>query len=279
MASVNMRLASASLLQTGISRKQQPLCSHLPQARANWYSLAGIADDRARDCLGARVVRILLVNIQLVGRSGTEVVCCETARGLRRRGHDVAIYIRHDGPPAEELRAEGFHVTNDLSSITQAPDVIQANQTFPLVEAIGRFPATPAISICHDATVWFNEPLDLPTIRRHVAVDFACRDRIASAMPNLEGQIENSAKRRRLGFLPAARALAAAAGPRTRSRKGAKLSRIRFATPARNVVSSSRSSDRGSGTRSMTCHHISAATISCLRARARRWRQWRRDAR
>ena len=135
-------------------------------------------------------MRILLVNTQLVSRSGTEVVCCETARGLRRRGHDVAIYIRHGGPPAEELRAEGFHVTNDLSSITQAPDVIQANQTFPLVEAIGRFPATPAISICHDATVWFNEPLDLPTIRRHVAVDFACRDRIASAMPNLEGQIE-----------------------------------------------------------------------------------------
>jgi len=162
----------------------------LPHAHANWYSLAGIADDRTRGCLGARVVRILLVNIQLVGRSGTEVVCCETARGLRRRGHDVAIYIRHDGPPAEELRAEGFHVTNDLSSITQAPDVIQANQTFPLVEAIGRFPATPAISICHDATVWFNEPLDLPTIRRHVAVDFACRDRIASAMPNLDGQIE-----------------------------------------------------------------------------------------
>jgi len=134
-------------------------------------------------------VRVLLVNIELVRRSGTEVVCCETARGLRRRGHDVAIYIQHEGPPAKELRAEGFHVTTDLSSITQAPDVIQANQTFPLVEAIGRFPMTPAMSICHDATVWFNEPLDLPAIRRHVAVDFACRDRIASAIPNLEGQI------------------------------------------------------------------------------------------
>ena len=79
--------------------------------------------------------RVLPVNIAMVGRTGTEVVCCETARGLRRRGHDVAIYTQHDGATAEELRAEGLQVTSDLSSIDQIPDVIQANQTFPLIEA------------------------------------------------------------------------------------------------------------------------------------------------
>jgi glycosyl transferase family 4 len=133
--------------------------------------------------------RVLLVTIILIGRTGTEVVCCETARGLRRRGHEVAIYAQQDGPTADGLRAEGFHVTTDLATLTSTPDVIQANQTYPLLEAIGRFPAVPAISVCHDATVWFSEPIDLPSIRRHVAVDFASRDRIANRFPHLGERI------------------------------------------------------------------------------------------
>lgn len=134
--------------------------------------------------------RILLVNIILTGRTGTEVVCCETARRLRKRGHDVVIYTQQDGPTADQLRAEGFQVTTDLASVIDVPDVIQANQTFPLLEAVGHFPAAPAISICHDATTWHSEPVDLPSIRRHVAVDLACRDRITSRFPHLAGQVE-----------------------------------------------------------------------------------------
>jgi hypothetical protein len=135
------------------------------------------------------VSRVLLVTIILTGRTGTEVVCCETARGLRKRKHDVAIYTQQDGPTADQLRAEGFQVTTDLASLTFVPDVIQANQTYPLLEAIGRFPATPAISICHDSTIWYNEPIDLPSIR-HLAVDLACRDRITSRFPHLAGRVE-----------------------------------------------------------------------------------------
>jgi len=134
--------------------------------------------------------RILLVTIILIGRTGTEVVCCETARGLRKRGHDVTIYTQQDGPTADQLRTEGFQVTTDLASVTHVPDVIQANQTFPLLEAIDRFPAVPAISICHDAFTWHSEPVDLPSIRRHVAVDFACRDRVTSRFPHLAERVE-----------------------------------------------------------------------------------------
>ena len=133
--------------------------------------------------------RVLLVTIILTGRTGTEVVCCETARGLRKRNHDVVIYTQQDGPTADQLRAEGFQVTTDLASLTLVPDVIQANQTYPLLEAIGRFPATPAISICHDSTTWYNEPVDLPLIR-HLAVDLACRDRITSRFAHLAERVE-----------------------------------------------------------------------------------------
>lgn len=132
---------------------------------------------------------ILLVTIMLNVRTGTEVVCCETARGLRKRGHHVTIYCHQDGPTADQMRAEGFQVATDIASVAHPPDVIQANQTLPLLDAIGRFPTTPAISICHDATAWFNEPIDMPAIRRQAAVDFACRDRVAGRFPHLAREI------------------------------------------------------------------------------------------
>src|SRR5262249_41853463 len=88
------------------------------------------------------------------------------------------------------MRAQGFHVTTDIGSLPAAPDVIQANQTYPLLEAVGRFPQVPAVSICHDAKVWFSEPVDLPVIRRHIAVDLACRDRIAERLSLASEQIE-----------------------------------------------------------------------------------------
>jgi hypothetical protein len=77
----------------------------------------------------------------------------------------------------------------DLAALSSVPEVIQANQSYPLLEAVARFPEVPAISVCHDARVWFSEPIDLPSIRRHIAVDLACRDRIASGLPHLDTRI------------------------------------------------------------------------------------------
>ena len=134
--------------------------------------------------------RVLLVTIKLDRRTGTEVVCSETAHALRKRNHAVSIYVQQDGATADSLRADGFEVVTDLTALGSVPEVIQANQTYPLLEAVARFPDVPAISICHDATVWFSEPVDLPSIRRHVAVDFACRDRIANRFPHLADRIE-----------------------------------------------------------------------------------------
>ena len=134
--------------------------------------------------------RVLLVTIKLDGRTGTEIVCSETAHGLRKRNHAVSIYTQQDGATADSLRAGGFEVVTDLAALRSVPEVIQANQTFPLLEVVARFPDVPAISICHDSTAWFSEPVDLPSIRRHVAVDFACRDRIASRFPHLADRIE-----------------------------------------------------------------------------------------
>jgi hypothetical protein len=134
--------------------------------------------------------RVLLVTLALTGRTGTEVVCCETAQALRKCGHAVSIYTQQDGATADSLRAEGFEVVSDMAALASAPEVIQANQTWPLLDAVARCPGVPAISVCHDSRIWFSEPVDLPSIRLHAAVDLACRDKIAGRLPNVGGPIE-----------------------------------------------------------------------------------------
>jgi hypothetical protein len=136
------------------------------------------------------MARVLIVTIGLRGRSGTEVVSIETAHGLRQRGHDIALYTHHPGPTSDQLRADGFEVVTDVGSLASPPEIIQSNQTYPLLDVVGRFPEAPVVSICHDATIWFDEPLDLPAIRRHVAVDLACRDRIVRRFPTLTRRVE-----------------------------------------------------------------------------------------
>jgi hypothetical protein len=134
--------------------------------------------------------RILLVTIAMGGRSGTEVVCSETAYGLRKRNYDVSIYTHSAGRMAENLRADGFQVVTNLELLDFVPDVIQANQTLPLLDAVGRFPDVPVISICHDATIWWDEPVDLPSIKRYCAVDLACRARITHRFAHLADRVE-----------------------------------------------------------------------------------------
>ncbi|HLH94929.1 MAG TPA: hypothetical protein VKW08_07410 [Xanthobacteraceae bacterium] len=134
--------------------------------------------------------RILIATIILVGRTGTEVVTLETARALRARGHEVAIFAQYTGPLAHLLTSEGFTVVDDIAALPWTPTVIQANQTFPLMEVIVRFPQVPVLSICHDPMAWFNEPIDLPSIRRHAAVSVASRDRIVKSIPRLANGVE-----------------------------------------------------------------------------------------
>jgi hypothetical protein len=134
--------------------------------------------------------RILIVTIGLVGRSGTEIVTLETARGLRGRGHEVAIFTPEIGPLGRALMREGFVVVDDAGALPWTPTIIQANQTFPLIDAVARFPGVPVVSICHDATIWYNEPIELPSIGKYAAVSLACRDRIARQLPHLPDDIE-----------------------------------------------------------------------------------------
>jgi hypothetical protein len=52
-------------------------------------------------------MRVLTTNCSLRGRSGTEIVTIDLALGLRRRGHEVAVFAPLLGSSAEILRDQG----------------------------------------------------------------------------------------------------------------------------------------------------------------------------
>jgi hypothetical protein len=86
---------------------------------------------------------------------------------LRKRGHEVAIFTANLGALGYSLQRDGFDVVDTAASVPWVPDIIQANHTYPLVEAFACFPDVPVLCICHDASAWYNEPVALPTICKH----------------------------------------------------------------------------------------------------------------
>src|SRR5215510_7870421 len=111
----------------------------------------------------------------------------DLALELRRQGHEPVVYSPRLGPVAEEIRNSGVVVTDQLSKVVAAPDIIHG-QHHPAIEALLRFPSTPAVYVCHSSMSGYTEALSyFPRILRYVAVDEPCRSRIAS-VPAIPGE-------------------------------------------------------------------------------------------
>lgn len=122
---------------------------------------------------------ILITNIAFAFRSGTEIVVDQIARGLNRRGHRPIVFAPFAGGGlAAGLRLNGMAVVERLHEVGVTPDVIHGQHNVTTVMAMAAFPRTPALFSCHD----FDAPKDrapvLPRIRRYLAVDEACRERL-----------------------------------------------------------------------------------------------------
>jgi hypothetical protein len=126
-----------------------------------------------------RALRVLLTNIILTGRTGTEIVTRDLAIGLLRRGHRPMVYAPEArGGLVDELRAASIPVVDDIAAIAVPPDIIHGHHNAPLATAIARFPDAPAIFVCNDFTAWHDAPPHLPSIRRYVAIDETNADRL-----------------------------------------------------------------------------------------------------
>src|SRR5207237_181194 len=84
-------------------------------------------------------------------------------------------------PLAEEVAAGGVPVVGDLREVGSAPDIIHGHHQPALIDALRRFPKTPAINVVHDATSPLDAPLVFERVLRHVAVDRRCLDRLLTA--------------------------------------------------------------------------------------------------
>jgi Glycosyltransferase Family 4 len=124
---------------------------------------------------------VLLTNVWLAYRAGSEAVTRDIALGLVRRGHRPIVYAPTLGSPAEEIAAAGVCVIDDLRQLAETPDIIHAHHSIPCGEALIRFPGTPAIYVCHSFSLWMEAPVYFPQIGAYVAVDEACRDRLVHA--------------------------------------------------------------------------------------------------
>jgi hypothetical protein len=123
-------------------------------------------------------LRILITNLTLATRTGTELFVRDLATGLLDRGFTPIVYSAELGPLADELRAAAVAVVDDLGSLATAPDMIHGHHNLPTMRALLRFANVPAVFFCHDARSWHDSPPRSPRIRRYVAVDLACRDRL-----------------------------------------------------------------------------------------------------
>lgn len=135
-------------------------------------------------------MKILLTNATFDRYSGTVVVTRDLAQALLRAGHQTAIYSPRLGYIVDQIRSSGVAVTDDLFSLVDAPDIIHGHHHQPLMEALLRFPGTPAIYLCHDATNPLDEPCAFPRVCKYLAVDERCRTRVEQTLGTTAGEVE-----------------------------------------------------------------------------------------
>ena len=126
----------------------------------------------------SQALTVLITNMALSGRSGTEIQTRNIALELLRQGHKPLVYTPVLGPIATELRDASIPVVTDLNNIAQPIHLVHGHHLPTTLIAVARFPESPAIFVCHDFTAWHDSPPLLPSIRRYVAVDEAVYDRL-----------------------------------------------------------------------------------------------------
>jgi hypothetical protein len=125
-----------------------------------------------------RPLRVLITNNTLAARAGSELYARDIALSLLRLGHLPVLYSPILGAVAEELEKETIPVVDDLDKLAIPPDIIHGQHHHETMTAALRFRDRPAIYVCHGWLPWEERPPLFPTIRRYVAVDDLCRERL-----------------------------------------------------------------------------------------------------
>lgn len=123
--------------------------------------------------------RVLITNITLAGRTGSEIVTRDLALGLKASGDRPTVYSPRSGPIAGELIAAGVPVVTDIADAPR-PDLIHGHHTIQTAVACARWPDVPCVFLCHDGVAWHDAAPRLANVRLHATVNAAFRDRVAA---------------------------------------------------------------------------------------------------
>ncbi|HWB84098.1 MAG TPA: glycosyltransferase [Bryobacteraceae bacterium] len=123
-------------------------------------------------------MRILLTNLTLATRTGTEIVTRDLALALKRAGHEPCVFTPYPGAIAQEIVDGGVPVAAAIEDVPFRPDIIHGHHHVETTLALLHFPGTPAIFVCHDRLNWHDTPPRLDAVRRYVAVDRNCLERL-----------------------------------------------------------------------------------------------------
>ena len=121
---------------------------------------------------------MLLTNLKLEARTGTELYVRDLALGLLAKGHRPVVYSPRLGKLAREIRAETIPVVDELSQSSVTPDIIHGHHANETLTALLHFPNVPAVFFCHDWYFGEDFPPPFPRILRYVAVDQSCFDKL-----------------------------------------------------------------------------------------------------
>jgi Glycosyltransferase Family 4 len=123
-------------------------------------------------------LRVLITNKSFAVRGGVELYVRDLAEGLLKRGHFPIIYTGDPGEVSDEIRALSVPVVQDLNQVMTAPDIIHGQDHLQTIIALQHFVKIPAVFFCHGWLAWEAMAPQFPRIRRYVAVDRVCRDRM-----------------------------------------------------------------------------------------------------
>jgi glycosyltransferase involved in cell wall biosynthesis len=125
-----------------------------------------------------RPLSVLFTNNALGQRGGSETYVRDVALALLRRGHRPVVFSLVLGEIAAELRAATVPVLDDLTRLGEPPDVIHGHHHLETLIGALAFPGIPIVNFCHGWVPWEEMPLHHPAVRRYVAVDEVCVDRL-----------------------------------------------------------------------------------------------------
>src|SRR5262245_3706748 len=107
------------------------------------------ARGRLREASHGVPMRILMTNLSLRDRTGTEIVTRDLALALAARGHHVEVYSPVLGEIAEEIQAGGVLAAARLEALAR-PEIIHGQHHMGLMTALARLPTAPAVMYLHD---------------------------------------------------------------------------------------------------------------------------------